>query len=124
MPIPRTPEEWLGLASSAKNFNSQWEEAVKTMQKADTNVLLDANDLVAGERQEEYGHPSQNHCCTAAMITAYLTRKGILNKPLTARDVCMINVLQKVSRDAFKEKRDNLVDIAGWARNAEMVEGG
>jgi hypothetical protein len=34
----------------------------------------------------------------------------------------MLMVLLKVSRDANKVNRDNLVDICGYARNAEMIE--
>jgi len=77
-------------------------------------VLEEAQDAVGGERRASYGHPAVNHGRTAAMWSAYL---GI---QITARQVCMMNVLQKASRDAHTPKRDNLVDIAGYALNAEM----
>lgn len=79
-------------------------------------VLEEAASVVDGPRQADYGHPSINHARTAMMWSAYL---GI---PVSSRDVCMLNVLQKVSRDRNRPKRDNPVDIAGWARNAEMCE--
>lgn len=79
-------------------------------------ILQEATRVVDGARQSDYGDPRENHGRTAAMWSGYL---GILISP---RQVCMMNVLQKCSRDAHKPKRDNLVDVAGWARNAEMCE--
>lgn len=88
------------------------------------SVLDEAAGLVNGDRQKSYGHPKDNHACTAALWTAYLRRCGVLkdDAEITARQVCIVNALQKCSRDAHEEKRDNLVDLAGWAANAEMVE--
>lgn len=91
------------------------------MTKRET-ILEEAQRVVDGERNDHYGHPRDNHGCTAALIGAYLSRK--LGRPVAidAQDVCMINVLQKVSRLAHTpEHRDSLVDIAGYARNAEML---
>ena len=79
------------------------------------DILKEAARVVDGPRQESYGHPLRNHARTAALWSAYL---GVT---ITPRQVCMLNSLQKISRDANRAKRDNLVDLAGWARNAEMV---
>lgn len=83
---------------------------------SDNNVLLDADAIVSGARQDSYGSPRENHGRTASLWSSYL---GI---PVSARDVCMLNILQKVSRDAHRPGRDNLLDIAGYARNAELVD--
>jgi len=85
-------------------------------------VLEEAADITAGSRQELYGHPRDNHGSTAQLWGAYLTRRFGREIPLDARDVCIMQVLLKVSRDANERKRDNLVDICGYARNAEMLE--
>lgn len=82
------------------------------------SILSEAADIVGGSRQADYGTPLANHSRTAALWSAYL---GI---PVTARQVCMMNVLQKVSRDVHHSKRDNLVDIAGYAENANLCEPG
>lgn len=84
------------------------------------NILEEAAQLTSQDRQATYGHPADNHGGTAAMWTAYLGKR--LTSPLTARDVCLMQVLIKVSRESNAPKRDNLVDIAGYARNAEMIE--
>jgi hypothetical protein len=83
------------------------------------SVLSEASTVVDGPRRETYGHPKENHARTAAMWNGFLANK--LKAPLTMRDVCWLNILQKASRDANANHRDNLVDTAGWARNAELV---
>lgn len=80
------------------------------------SILDEAAKLTSTERQATYGHPRDNHARTAALWSTYL------DHPITTRDVCMLNILQKISRDMASAKRDNLVDIAGYARNAEMLE--
>jgi len=74
-----------------------------------------AKEIVYGPRHDDYGHPADNHGRTAALWSAYLGTK------VTSRQVCMMNVLQKVSRDANKSGHDHLVDIAGYAENAHMI---
>ncbi len=86
------------------------------------SVLDAAREAVLGSRQHDYGPPHENHERTANLWTIYL-RSVLRNKiSLSARDVCMLNVLQKVSRDAHRPVRDNLVDIAGYAENANLCE--
>ena len=79
-------------------------------------VLDEAARITSGDRQRDYGHPRDNHGLTAQLWSAFL---GI---NITARDVCWLNVLQKLSRDRHFAKRDNLVDVAGFVRNAEMLD--
>lgn len=81
---------------------------------APSSVLTEAGATVL-DRQEGYGSPYDNHGRTARIWSAML---GI---EVTARMVCLLNIAQKVSRDTNAPKRDNLVDIAGYARCAEMV---
>lgn len=97
---------------------------IEAVLDAPPTVLDQAAQLVDGDRQDAYGHPSVNHACTAALWEAYLTRRGDSERPwqgIDAYDVCLLNILQKVSRLAHSRTRDGLVDIAGFARNAEMV---
>ena len=85
------------------------------------NVLLDADLVVNGERAKYYGDPLGNHGCIAAMMSAYLTRKYGVPVAFDASDSAMFNILQKISREAFRPKRDNLVDIAGYTAILERV---
>lgn len=85
------------------------------------SVLAEAEAIVHGPRQADYGTPLDNHQRTANLWNAYLATAGEERPaPLSPRDVCMLNILQKISRDRFCPKRDNLVDIAGYAENARM----
>lgn len=86
-------------------------------------ILEEAERVVNGERRDHYGHPLDNHSCTAEMWTAYLKRVGVLQpgKRVTAQDVPFLNILQKCSRAANLCTRDTLVDIAGYPRNVEMM---
>lgn len=78
-------------------------------------VLEEAQRCVDGARQEDYGHPYDNHGRTARFWSTYL---GI---EITPEQVCFLNILQKISREMNKPTRDNLVDICGYARNTEMI---
>ncbi len=84
-------------------------------------IMVTAETIVNGDRQADYGHPRDNHGCTADLWTAYLNRKLGIEIIIDAHDVCMLNILQKISRDAHKRKDDTLVDIVGYGLNAAMV---
>lgn len=88
----------------------------ETMEPLSETVLEEANRIVNGARGADYGTPLDNHTRTAGLFAAYL---GI---PLTAEQVCFLNILQKISRGMNRVTRDTLVDIAGYAANVEMVQ--
>jgi hypothetical protein len=79
-------------------------------------ILEEAARVVDGRRGDDYGHPRVNHARTAAFWSVYL------RQPITPEQVCMLNVLQKVARSMKSITRDSLVDIAGYARNVEMIQ--
>jgi hypothetical protein len=81
-----------------------------------SSILDEAQAIVHGPRRTDYGHPFDNHSRTAAFWSDYL---GI---PITPEQVCMMNILQKVSRSMTSITRDTLVDIAGFAANVELIE--
>jgi hypothetical protein len=86
------------------------------------STLQEAQRIVHGDRAASYGAPIDNHSTTAAMVDAYLLRKhGHTRGPLDAEDIAVFNILQKVSREAHAPRRDNAVDIAGYAENLQMI---
>lgn len=89
---------------------------------AGETVLDEAAQIVDGPRRHTYGHPRDNHARTAAIWTAQLSRKLKPGERITPRDVCLLNAGQKLAREVNRPHRDNLVDLAGWARNAELVD--
>lgn len=75
-----------------------------------SEVLAEANRLITGERNNQYGEPTQDFTRTARMWSAYL---GIDVKP---HDVAALMALLKLSRIAWQpDKRDSWVDLAGYA---------
>jgi len=85
-------------------------------------ILETAEEIVSGPRQKFYGHPLDNHGNIAIFWSLYIRKKYGANVELNARDVCFMMMLKKISRDTTKEDRENIIDIAGYSRNAEMIE--
>ncbi len=89
-----------------------------------TNILKEADKLVNGKRDVEYGLP---HLCwgdTAEMFTAYLhaTKKLDREVKLDAHDAAMLMILVKSCREGNKRQRDNVLDIAGYAAVVERID--
>jgi len=86
-------------------------------------VLDEAKRITASDRQEDYGHPSEDFTRTARMWTGILAAKLREGAEVSAMDVPLCMIAVKLARQAHRHKRDNLVDIAGYARTAAMVAG-
>ena len=87
-------------------------------------ILEEAARLTSNDRQKDYGHPLDNHGLTGDLWGAWLERRFRLpggTLELTAEDVCDLNALQKLSREAHARKRDTDVDVCGYMRNKEMA---
>lgn len=85
-------------------------------------ILDEAAEITSGPRAESYGHPADNHARTALIWTGILWRKLRPGCIITAEDVCLCNVGQKLSRQVHEPKRDNLVDGCGYLRNIEQMQ--
>lgn len=80
-----------------------------------TTILEEAQSLVYGDRQASYGHPLDDFSRTAKMWSA------ILGHEVSAEQVGLCMCAVKISRQLNKPKRDNLVDLAGYAATVELV---
>jgi hypothetical protein len=78
------------------------------------SVCAEADGLVSGERRATYGHPKQNFARTAKIWS------GILNYTVTAEQVGLCMMGLKLAREAHLHKRDNLVDLCGYAKTVEL----
>jgi len=92
-------------------------------EKIAATVLAEAAALVSGPRNEGYGNAIEDFGATAAIWTIYLHRRGLvpLDKSLEPRDVGLLMVGLKLSREAHVHGRDNCVDGAGYFALAEEV---
>jgi len=81
----------------------------------DQSVLKEADDLVTVERQKQYGSPFENFSVIAKFWSP------ILGVEVTPEQVALCMVQVKISREIFKPKRDNRVDMAGYTKTLDMV---
>lgn len=87
------------------------------------NVLQEAQRLIYGARNESYGHPRDDFAKTALMITGTLLPKLRPGAMVTAKEVGLIMMQLKISREVHKPNRDNMTDAAGYAGCVAMIEG-
>ncbi len=78
------------------------------------DILAEAYELTNGARQSDYAHPSVNLGRTAAIWSV------IFGIEITSDQVALAMIGVKIARQVHKRTRDNVVDIAGWARCAQL----
>lgn len=96
------------------NFSQETKVAPEVSPPSES-ILDEAKRLVCGDRQASYGPPDQDFQRTADMINGLFKdyfKEGCEFKP---KDVAAIMILIKLSRNRHQNKRDNPVDIAGYA---------
>ena len=80
-----------------------------------SSILLEADALVSGDRQNDYGHPYDCLTKIAAMWSVVLDTK------VTAEQVAMCMLSLKIVRECNKPTRDNRVDMAGYANCLDIA---
>jgi len=77
------------------------------------SILDEAKEIIYGDREKTYGHPSKNLEVIAVMWTAYIQSRNVAT--LTAQDVALMMTLLKVARLANSpDHHDSLVDSVGY----------
>jgi hypothetical protein len=76
-------------------------------------LLLEAKQLIEGDRNVTYGEPTQNFTNIAGMWNILFAHK--LTEDFTPRDIAQAMIALKQCRTITQPKRDNFVDIAGYA---------
>lgn len=84
-------------------------------------VVKEALDLICGPRMANYGPPQENIGDIAAVWTPYVRRALECKESLNATDVCMMMIMLKCIRQVRGFNRDSVVDIAGYAELAEVL---
>jgi hypothetical protein len=85
-------------------------------EKADQSILQEAQELIHGVRQKNYGHPWDDFSRTARMWSAIF---GVSISPL---QVALGMIAVKISRLCkTPDHRDSQTDIAGYIGTYEMV---
>ena len=83
------------------------------------DILDEAKRIVSGPRRRDYDHPLPNHQRIAALWQSYLD----IRKPgdLRPDDIAMMMILLKIAREVYTPKRDNMVDVCGYASCIDAI---
>lgn len=81
------------------------------------SILAEAEDIVNGSRQSDYGDARESFS-RIATIASLMTRKK-----LSPEDCCAVMMAVKLVRESFNHKRDNLVDLCGYAELMNRLKG-
>lgn len=84
-------------------------------------ILDEAKRLVYGDREKDYDHPLNDATRFTCMLNAVYQRQ--MNAPFTPKDYAIIMLLVKINREMHRHKRDNAVDIAGYASVLARCQG-
>lgn len=93
--------------------NTKDRARLKEMSKE--NILEEANRITSVDRRKEYGDVKQSFATIARLWST------VLGFPVTPMQVSLCMIQLKIARQMNGHKRDSLVDIAGYARTAEMI---
>ena len=91
------------------------DEHVEPLIKTES-ILSEAERIVNGERQADYSDPVANFKRIAEIASA------IMAKDITAEECCIVMIAVKLARENYKHKRDNLVDLAGYAEILNRIK--
>lgn len=87
------------------------------------SVLYQASQIAGAnaERARDYGHPLVNHQRIADIWNIQIKENLKTNTPLSAYQIALMMIGLKLAREINTPKRDNLVDIAGYAECAGCI---
>ena len=77
--------------------------------EGEKSILSEAEEIVNGSRHSDYGDARESFG-RIATIASVMT-----GKELAPEDCCAVLMAVKLVRESFNHKRDNLVDLCGYA---------
>lgn len=102
-----------------RHLKLRWLKLSRAKSMKPESILAEAERLTEGDRQNSYGNPLDDYSRTAGMINSAFAHK--LKEPLTPEDIMLCMIMVKISRECHEHKRDNVVDIAGYANCIDMA---
>jgi hypothetical protein len=111
--------QWLGLEA----IHEEPPRGLPKLKEYNQDILEEALEITRGDRQASYGPPDQEFARTAKMWEVILQpciNEGKLE--IEPRFVAMCMIALKLSRETHQRKRDNAVDIAGYARCLSLCQ--
>ena len=112
----QTESVWLGYEQKTLADWQRWvDEHVEPLIKT-KSILSEAERIVNGDRQADYSDPVENFKHIAEIASA------IMGKDITAEECCIVMIAVKLARESYRHKRDNLVDLAGYAEILNRIK--
>ena len=81
------------------------------------NILKEADIITSGERGVDYGDAKESFEYISE-LASMLNRRTI-----SSEEVINVLIAVKLCREAYKHKRDNLVDACGYLRLLSKIKG-
>jgi len=100
-------------------YDARWCEC--PLEPAPESIFEEAQRLIYGPRNVDYGHPRKDFAKTAKMMTGVLMPKLKDGVEVSAEDVALLMCCVKISREVNRPKRDNRVDICGYVGCLERL---
>jgi hypothetical protein len=112
----------INLATAISRLQHARNETKQSEKSDDEDVLDIAARITRGDRQAVYGPPEQDFKKTADMWTGLFQYMLAGEAKFEPRHVAMALICMKMSREFHQRKKDNWVDIAGYARCGSLCE--
>lgn len=104
--------EWVTLVESEpeEDFGSVLAEIIKQLSEEfdSASILEEAQEILEGDRESDYGDPVANFNRISGIASS------ILNETITPEQCVVVMMAVKLSREQYKHKRDNLVDLVAY----------
>jgi hypothetical protein len=99
-------------------------KAMNTAVNAPQTILDEAKSAVLGSRHNDYGSCYPLYRKMADVLNALFAHKLKTDEgcTFTAPDMAIIQIVLKICREQYKSKRDNRVDIAGYAEVLDEIQ--
>lgn len=78
--------------------------------EGEKSILSEAEEIVNGSRHSDYGDAANNFHRIANIVNSMYPQLNI-----NAQQCCAVLMAVKLIREGFRHKRDNLVDLCGYA---------
>lgn len=111
-------DDWMREIDKRANLATCDPTAQPTCAERGRAICEEALRTINGERQDAYGHPEDSFKPIAALWEAYLGTK--VTPPMVADMMCLLKIARE---NGGKGKRDNMVDLIGYAALAARMRG-
>lgn len=114
--------DWVTLAESEpeNDFDSVVAEIIRQLSEElsdfdSDSILEEAQEILEGERESDYGDPVANFNRISRIASS------ILDYTISPEECVVVMMAVKLSREQYKHKRDNLVDLVAYTEILNRV---